>query len=171
MSGARTSGEIRKMMKRIAAVILALGVLAGPAFAVEPDEMLKNPQLEARARAISEGLRCLVCQNESIDDSTAPLAKDIRVLLRKRISAGDTDKQVIDFLVGRYGEFILLKPRFEMHTLVLWIAAPVALILGLIGILFAARRRRGAGIAPKPLSADEEKELRKLLTEDDGAGN
>src|SRR6185312_13654868 len=107
-------------MRRLALIVL-LAALAAPAQAVTPDEMLKDPALEARARTLSQELRCMVCQNQSIDDSEAPLAHDLRVLVRERLSAGDTHKQVIDFLVSRYGEFVLLKPRFEWHTALLWI--------------------------------------------------
>lgn len=104
---------------------LAMALLAAcPAHAVEPDEVLQDPALEARARTISEGLRCLVCQNQSIDDSEAPLAKDLRLLVRERLKAGDSNEQIVDFVVARYGEFVLLKPRFETHTLVLWLATP-----------------------------------------------
>ncbi len=113
-------------MRRLAALALLIFglVAAAPAFAVNPDEMLKDPTLEARARVLSEELRCLVCQNQSIDDSDAALAHDIRVLLRERLQKGDTDQEAIDYLVARYGEFILLKPRFNGHTWLLWLVAP-----------------------------------------------
>src|ERR1700744_167782 len=101
---------------RALATIALLGALLTPAFAVTPDEMLKDPALEARARALSQQLRCMVCQNQSIDDSEAPLAHDLRVLVRERLKAGDSDRQVIDFLVARYGDFVLLKPPFEWRT-------------------------------------------------------
>src|ERR1043165_3733402 len=118
---------------------LALAVAlasATPAFAVTPDEILPDPQLEARARALSHELRCMVCQNQSIDESDAPLAHDLRVLVRERLKAGDSDSQVIDFLVARYGEFVLLKPRFEWHTAPLWLAPGVLLLIGrLAGVL------------------------------------
>ena len=142
---------------------LALLWLALPAFAVNPDEMLADPALEARARAISEGLRCLVCQNESIDDSDADLAHEIRVLVRERLTAGDTDAQVVQYLVDRYGEFILLKPVLAPHTVVLWVAAPTILVVGGIILFVAGRRRRNqAVIADQPLSAEEEKALEDL---------
>ncbi len=115
--------------------------LSSVAFAVEPDEMLSDPALEARARALSQGLRCLVCQNESIDDSAAPLAHDIRVLVRERIKAGDTDQQVIDFLVARYGEFVLLKPPLSWHTAVLWGLPPGLLLIGIAMMIVLARRK------------------------------
>ena len=135
-------------MRRLAALaILAFGLLAaGSALAVNPDEMLKDPALEARARALSEELRCLVCQNELIDDSNAALAHDIRVLLRERLKAGDTDQQAIDYLVARYGEFILLKPRFNGHTLALWLVPPGALVIGGLvagGLLLEAAQAAG----------------------------
>ena len=97
---------------------------------MQPDDVLADPALEARARVISEGLRCLVCQNQSIDDSEAPLAKDLRLLVRERIKAGDSDQQVVDFIVARYGEFVLLKPRFEPRTLLLWFATPAVFLVG-----------------------------------------
>src|SRR5437899_10691586 len=110
---------------------LALAALAftAPARAVQPDEMLRDAALETRARTLSRDLRCMVCQNQSIDDSDAPLARDLRILVRERLTAGDSDDQVIDFLVARYGEFVLLKPRFAWHTAVLW-GAPAALLMG-----------------------------------------
>ena len=117
----------------LSTVLLGIAVcllLAGPAKAVQPDEVLPDPALEARARAISEGLRCLVCQNQSIDDSEAPLARDLRLLVRERIKAGDSDQEVVDFIVARYGEFVLLKPRFEPHTLLLWFATPAVFLVG-----------------------------------------
>ncbi len=146
--------------------VLALGLVVGaahPAWGVEPSEMLKDPALEARARALSEGLRCMVCQNQSIDDSDAPLAADLRVLIRERLSAGDSDDEVLNFLVARYGEFVLLKPRFNEHTLLLWIIPPGVLILGGIVAVFAYRRR-GEGPS-KPLDPTEQAALQKLLSD------
>ena len=118
------------------AFIALLFVLLAPAAAraVTPDEMLKDPALEARARHLSQELRCMVCQNQDIDDSAAPLAHDLRVLVRDRLKAGDSDSQVLDYLVARYGEFVLLKPRFELHTLLLWGMPPLALIAGMAGL-------------------------------------
>ncbi|HEX4296807.1 MAG TPA: cytochrome c-type biogenesis protein [Devosia sp.] len=142
-------------------VLFSLFWLAVPAFAVNPDEMLADPALEARARVISEGLRCLVCQNESIDDSNADLAHEIRVLVRDRLKAGDTDDQVRQYLVDRYGEFVLLKPVFAPHTLLLWIAAPVILLGGGIVLVVMARRRR-TGAAAAPLSPEEQRVLDEL---------
>jgi cytochrome c-type biogenesis protein CcmH len=143
---------------------LAMALLAAcPAHAVEPDEVLQDPALEARARAISEGLRCLVCQNQSIDDSEAPLAKDLRLLVRERLKAGDSNEQIVDFIVTRYGEFVLLKPRFEPHTLVLWLATPAVFLAALLIIALAYRRRRAEAANPPPLSVAERRKLKRLL--------
>ena len=130
-------------MRTLLAALMLLW-LALPAWAVNPNEMLADPALEARARTISEGLRCLVCQNESIDDSDADLAHEIRVLVRDRLTAGDTDDQVRQFLVDRYGEYVLLKPVLAWHTLLLWIAAPTILVIGGVVLVIAARRRTPA---------------------------
>jgi cytochrome c-type biogenesis protein CcmH len=148
-------------MLRLLALLAAL-LAADVAFAVEPSEVLKDPALEARARAISAELRCLVCQNQSIDDSNADLAADLRVLIRERLTAGDSDRQVIDYLVARYGEFILLRPQFNGHTLLLWLAPPAALLFG-AGLAIAVYRRRGARVAP--LDADEEAALDRALSD------
>ncbi|MCV0425365.1 MAG: cytochrome c-type biogenesis protein CcmH [Roseibium sp.] len=147
-------------------------LLTGAAHAVTPDEVLDDPALEARARALSAELRCMVCQNQSIDDSDAPLAKDLRVLVRERLVAGDSDTEVVDYLVDRYGEFVLLKPRFAWHTLVLWAAGPLALVAGAIAIILALRnrsRRLQQASAPgqTKLSEDEENRLKALLNETD----
>nr|WP_245318802.1 cytochrome c-type biogenesis protein [Consotaella salsifontis] len=131
--------------------------------AVQPDEMLADPALEARARQISEGLRCLVCQNQSIDDSNADLAKDLRVLVRQRLMAGDSDEDVRDYLVSRYGEFVLLKPRLEWKTVALWGMPVVVLIIGGLFLASGARRRRPA--APTALTADEEAAIADLLAQ------
>jgi cytochrome c-type biogenesis protein CcmH len=135
--------------------------LALPAFAVNPDEMLADPALEARARAISEGLRCLVCQNESIDDSDADLAHEIRVLVRERLTAGDTDAQVVQYLVDRYGEYVLLKPVFAWHTALLWTAAPAILVIGGV-VLFMAGRRKRKVVGQGELTAEEQRALDEL---------
>lgn len=138
-------------MKFLHALSLFVALLVSThAWAVEPNEMLSNPALEARARAISKQLRCMVCQNESIDESQAPLAHDLRVLVRQRIMAGDSDAQVINFLVSRYGEFILLKPPLSWNTVVLWGAPPALLVLGILMIVVVERRRRAGG---RPVSA------------------
>ena len=145
------------------ALVLLAGLLAGHvALAVEPSEMLKDPALEARARAISAELRCLVCQNQSIDDSNADLAADLRVLIRERLSAGDSDKQAVDYLVARYGEFILLKPQFNWHTALLWLAPPAVLLFG-AALALAVYRRRSTAV--RPLDAEEEAALRRAMTD------
>ncbi|MFZ2003518.1 MAG: cytochrome c-type biogenesis protein [Stellaceae bacterium] len=142
-------------------LLLALAI---PAHAVRPDEMLKDPALEARAREIGQELRCLVCRNQSIDDSDADLAHDLRVLVRQRLVAGDTDQQVIDYIVSRYGDFVLLKPPFKLDTWVLWLGPGLILLAGLWGI--GRYMRRQAGMAgPPPLSADEERRLAQILEE------
>jgi len=149
-------------MRRLALIALLLALVA-PALAVTPDEMLKDPALEARARHLSQELRCMVCQNQSIDDSEAPLAHDLRVLVRDRLTAGDSDRQVLDFLVARYGEFVLLKPRFEPRTLLLWGLPPLALIAGVVGLFVALRRRKSVTTEPVPLSAAEQRRLATLV--------
>jgi cytochrome c-type biogenesis protein CcmH len=134
------------------------------AFAVEPDEVLADPALEARARALSRELRCMVCQNQSIDDSGAPLAHDLRVLVRERIKSGDNDQQVLDFLVARYGEFVLLKPPFEWRTALLWLTPFGVLIVGAVAFVAATKRRKGAtDPAADKLSADEEARISELM--------
>ena len=150
---------------RAVAVFFFLLLTTGIASAVEPDEMLKDPALEARARSLSAELRCMVCQNQSIDDSDAPLADDLRVLLRERIAAGDSDDAVMDFLVARYGEFILLKPRLNGHTLILWGLPPVVLLIG-GGVAFGMFRRRGRR-PTQALDLEEEKRLAGLVADRD----
>jgi cytochrome c-type biogenesis protein CcmH len=151
------------MRRLLAAIALALALLVpAAAFAVTPDEMLKDPKLEARARNLSRELRCMVCQNQSIDDSEAPLAHDLRVLVRQRIEAGDSDKQVLDFLVARYGEFVLLKPPLELNTVLLWGLPPAVLVIGLIGLFWLARRPQLAAEAAA-LSPDEQRRLSTLV--------
>jgi len=131
-------------------LLLFLLVLCWPlaAQAVQPDEMLSDPQLEARARALSRELRCMVCQNQSIDDSEAPLARDLRILVRERLRAGDSDPQVLNFLVARYGEFVLLRPPFEWHTALLWLGPLVVLLAGGLSLVFLARKRRPPSVPP-----------------------
>jgi cytochrome c-type biogenesis protein CcmH len=138
-------------------------LLASGARAVQPDEVLQDPLLEARARAISEGLRCLVCQNQSIDDSEASLAKDLRLLVRERLKQGDSDQQVVDFIVARYGEFVLLKPKFTPHTVLLWLATPAVFAAALLLIWLTYRRRQSAAQASPKLSVNEKRRLRRLL--------
>ena len=142
--------------------VLALVLsLAGPAFAVQPDEMLSDPALEARARDLSAELRCMVCQNQSIDDSDAELARDLRILVRERISAGDSDQEVLDYIVSRYGEFVLLKPRFSAKNAVLW-ATPVLFLLGGCLLAYLTLRHRSSG-GTSALSAEEEAKLQDIL--------
>jgi cytochrome c-type biogenesis protein CcmH len=157
-------------MKRMLAIAFVL-VLIGcsSAFAVQPDEIMSDPAKEARARNLSRELRCMVCQNQSIDDSEAPLARDLRLLVRERIAAGDGDAQVIDFLVARYGEFVLLKPRFEQQTLLLWLLPPLVLAGGGLALWMYARRRPKGGpddVAPTALTAEEEARLAALMSTD-----
>jgi cytochrome c-type biogenesis protein CcmH len=149
----------------IAFVLASLGLSA--AHAVLPDEVMSDPAREARARNLSRELRCMVCQNQSIDDSEAPLARDLRLLVRERIAAGDSDAQVVDFLVARYGEFVLLKPRFERQTLLLWLVPPLLLIGGGLALWLHIRRRVGSESADAvaPLTADEEARLSALMTD------
>jgi cytochrome c-type biogenesis protein CcmH len=149
------------MIRRL---LLALAVLlaAAPAFAVNPDEVLPDKTLEARARTISAELRCMVCQNQSIDDSNADLARDLRLLVRKRLVDGDTDKQVIDYLVSRYGEFVLLKPRFSEKTLLLWGAPATLFLVGGLALVVYARRRAGKPTGTR-LTAEEEARLNEIL--------
>jgi cytochrome c-type biogenesis protein CcmH len=156
-----------KRLLRQALVVLAL-VSPASAWAVQPDEVLSDPALEARARSLSKELRCLVCQNQSIDDSAAPLARDLRLLVRERLTGGDSDQQVLDFLVARYGEFVLLRPRFTWHTAMLWLGPPGLLLGGAIVLLVAGRRRSRAGIYPEgnkveALTPAEEARLARLL--------
>jgi cytochrome c-type biogenesis protein CcmH len=147
-------------------LIVAFGILvvaAGQVQAVQPDEVLGDPALEARARAISQGLRCLVCQNQSIDDSEAPLARDLRLLVRERLKAGDSDQEVVDFIVARYGEFVLLKPRLSLETVLLWFATPAVFAAALLLIWLAHRRRKAGAGDLAPLSAGEKRRLKRLL--------
>ena len=150
------------MMRRL---LLAAGFLltALPAFAVNPDEVLADPALEARARALSAQLRCMVCQNQSIDDSNAELARDLRLLVRERLKNGDSDEAVIDYVVSRYGEFVLLKPRFSLRNALLWATPVLLLALGGIALVVSSRRKRAAD---RPLSAEEERALDEILGED-----
>jgi cytochrome c-type biogenesis protein CcmH len=156
-------------MRRMMAAFVALVLLAAPAaYAVQPDEIMSDPVKEARARDLSRELRCMVCQNQSIDDSDAPLARDLRLLVRERIAAGDSNSQVLDFLVARYGEFVLLKPRFERQTMLLWLLAPLLLAGGGFALWRQNRRRAqvGADIPQPPLTPDEQAQLAALMSED-----
>ena len=154
-------------MTRIVASLAFMFLLAAPlAHAVQPDEIMKDPAQEGRARNLSKELRCMVCQNQSIDDSDAPLARDLRLLVRERIATGESDKQVLDFLVARYGEFVLLKPRLNLHTLLLWLLTPLVLIGGGFALWWHNRRRgRAAGDddGVMTLTAEEEARIEKLL--------
>ena len=148
-------------MRHVLALLLLLASLS-PAFAVQPDEMLKDPALEARARDISTGLRCLVCQNQSIDDSNATMARDLRILIREQLVEGKSDAEVVDFVVARYGDFVLLKPRFKGTTIVLWLAP--FLILGLVLVVAVKKRARPA---VNPLSEAEKAEITALINDMD----
>lgn len=153
-------------MRALRVLLFAVATLVAlPAFAVTPDEMLADPALEARARQLSAELRCLVCQNQNIDDSDSQFAHDIRVVLRERLTAGDTDGEVIDFLVARYGEFILLKPQFNATTALLWIGPPLLLVGGIILAVRVIRRRSLGQGEPDALSPDEQRRLDKVLRE------
>ena len=153
-------------MSRILASLALLAALALPALAVEPNERLADPVLEGRARTLSKGLRCMVCQNESIDESGADLARDVRVKLRERLTAGDTDEAAVRFIVDRYGKFVLLNPPIEPATYVLWFSPVVILGVATGGILAAIRRRKAAA-TPPPLDAAEQARLAALMQESD----
>jgi cytochrome c-type biogenesis protein CcmH len=145
-------------------LILALCVIAAPAWAVQPDEILDDPALEERARDISAGLRCLVCRNESIDDSNAELARDLRLLVRERLVAGDSNEETVEYIVDRYGEYVLLKPTVGGANLLLWLAGPLMLAGALVtGGLYLRRRSREAEPGTAQLSAEEEARLREIL--------
>jgi len=148
-------------MKRL---LLLLMLLAAPVWAVQPDEVLDDPVLEERARDISAGLRCPVCRNESIDDSSAPISRELRLMVRERLVEGDTDEEVIDFVVARYGEFVLLRPDTSGWNVLLWLSAPILLIAGL-AIALVTVRRRGVARPAEGLSADEQTRLDELLKE------
>jgi cytochrome c-type biogenesis protein CcmH len=162
--------NVRRLIRFL---LLALIVATSThAYAVQPDEVMRDPAQETRARALSRELRCMVCQNQSIDDSDAPLARDLRLLVRERIGAGDSDAQVIDFLVARYGAFVLLKPPFELQTLLLWLLPPLALGLGAVLLLLAARRnrrsaQRAENDAAPALTPQERARLAELLENED----
>jgi cytochrome c-type biogenesis protein CcmH len=156
-------------LKKILACVFAIAVMAAApaAHAVQPDEIMSDPAKELRARDLSRELRCMVCQNQSIDDSEAPLARDLRLLVRERIAAGDSDAQVLDFLVARYGEFVLLKPRLSPHTWLLWLVPPLALVGGGLALWTYNRRRLRSAASDDPsafkLTAEEEARLEQLI--------
>jgi cytochrome c-type biogenesis protein CcmH len=153
------------MRRLLAGFVLLAAIGLSSAQAVQPDEVMADPAKEARARNLSRELRCMVCQNQSIDDSEAPLARDLRLLVRERIAAGDSDAQVVDFLVARYGEFVLLKPRFEPQTLLLWLVPPLVLLGGGAALWVNARRRgKGASETTASLTPDEEAKLAALMS-------
>jgi len=148
---------------RLAFALFALAFAMSPALAVEPDEVLEDPVLEERARDLSAQLRCMVCQNQSIDDSNAELARDLRVLVRERLVEGDTDKEVIDYVVDRYGEFVLLKPRFSLNNALLWSAPFILLLVGLLlAFTTLGSHRKSKAVA---LSKEEEERLERILQE------
>jgi len=151
------------------ALLLAVALLlAGclPGFAVEPDEMLADPVLEQRARALSAEIRCVVCQNESIDSSNAEIAREVRLLVRERLVAGDSDQQVLDYLVARYGDFVLLRPPMKPTTYLLWFGPFVVLLLGVLGVFVYFRGQRAASTMPLALSTEEEARLARMLAEE-----
>ncbi|MDO6585479.1 cytochrome c-type biogenesis protein CcmH [Salipiger sp. 1_MG-2023] len=151
-------------MKRLALILL---LFCGPALAVQPDEILADPAQEARAREISQGLRCLVCQNENIDDSNASLARDLRLLVRERITAGDSDAEVIDYLVDRYGEFVLLRPTTGGWNWLLWAAGPLLFLFALgLGGLYIRARSKAEALSEAQLSPEEQARLKQILEGD-----
>jgi len=173
---ARSEGPLRRQQRSLGlrprdnsrwlrALCVLVAMLIGlPALAVEPSEMLPDPTLEARAREIGQALRCVVCQNQSIDDSAAEVARDMRRAVRERLVAGDSNQQVFAFMVARYGDYVLLDPPFKARTLVLWLGAPVLLVVAGGALFYAARRRRTA-VAPPPLTDQERKRLDGILSE------
>ena len=152
-------------------VALGVGLATDRAGAVFADPPLEDPALEARAVALMHGLRCLVCQNQSIDNSAAPLARDLRMILRERIAAGDSDAQAIDYMVARYGDWVLMNPPFKIETLLLWLGPAILFVAAAGGVFLFVRRqaRRGAAARPVPLSAEEEGRLAELLADQDEA--
>jgi cytochrome c-type biogenesis protein CcmH len=167
----RERDEVRKLIA-ISFVVWMAAFAASAAYAVQPDEIMSDSAKELRARNLSRELRCMVCQNQSIDDSEAPLARDLRLLVRERIAAGDSDAQVIDFLVARYGEFVLLKPRLNPHTLLLWLLPPLALAGGGLALWTYNRRREKSAAEDEPLvrlTAEEEAQLERLIAAEPSA--
>jgi cytochrome c-type biogenesis protein CcmH len=158
------------MTRPAIAALVAILIALAPSHAVEPGEILKDPALEARARRLSQELRCVVCQNQSIDDSNAPLAHDLRVIVRERLAAGDSDAEVLAFVEARYGAFVLLRPRLTLHTLLLW-GTPLLLLAGAAAYLLGARgRANAAGQAPPPLSPEEQRRLAEVMREEAETG-
>ena len=167
--GLERAGPVRRATRTALAALVALVVALSPAQAVEPGEMLKDTALEARARRLSQELRCVVCQNQSIDESNAPLAHDLRVIVRERLAAGDTDAQVLAFVEARYGAFVLLRPRVTPQTLLLW-GTPLLLLAGAAAYLLSVRgRAAGNAPAPPPLSPEERRRLAELIREKAGS--
>jgi cytochrome c-type biogenesis protein CcmH len=152
-------------MRRIAALGIALALVASPALAVKPDEQLADPAQEARALRLGKELRCVVCQNQSIDDSDATLARDLRLILRERIAAGDSDEEAVDFIVARYGSFVQLRPPLRADTLALWFGPLAVLLLGGVGVAFYMRSRR-PGVSSGALSPEEEAQVAEVLNSD-----
>jgi cytochrome c-type biogenesis protein CcmH len=158
------TSRIHLCLRAVTVAAMLAMTSAPPVFAVQPDEVLSDAALEKRARNLSADLRCLVCQNQSIDDSDAPLAKDLRVLVRERLVAGDSDEKVMDYIVQRYGDFVLLKPPVNSHTLLLWLAPLLGLAAAIAVIFRALRRQVPANVAtPAPLTPSEEQEIERLL--------
>lgn len=152
-----------KYLARILVTAVLLFATAGVVFAVQPDEVLQDPALEARARDISKNLRCLVCQNQSIDDSNADLARDLRLIVRQRLVAGDSNEEVMQYLVDRYGDYVLLEPPVKPVTYLLWYGPPAILVIALTGLAIAVRRRRAVSGGTR-LSDEEEKRVSELLS-------
>ena len=150
-------------MRLLPLVLFLMLTGATPVYAVQPDEVLSDQQLETRARNLSRELRCMVCQNQSIDDSDAPLARDLRILVRERLQAGDNDRQILDFLIARYGEFVLLKPRFSLQTALLWLLPAAVVAIGALGLIVLVRRQRNSGETEAALTLTERARLGKLV--------
>ena len=162
--------RLATVIQMAVAVLVMLAAVSGVVQAVEPSEILKDPKLEQRARALSAELRCLVCQNQSIDDSNAPLARDLRLLVRERLTAGDSDEAVLDYIVARYGEFVLLRPPLGWHTLLLWLAPLLMLAIGVMLARFVIGRRPRTATAAATgtaLSEEEKRRLKRLLNDGD----
>ncbi|AVX05115.1 cytochrome c-type bioproteinis protein CcmH [Maritalea myrionectae] len=157
-------------MNRFLMILILIVSFVPQSFAVQPDEVLDDPVLEERARDISEGLRCLVCQNQSIDDSDADLARDLRIVVRERLVAGDSNDEVVDYVVARYGEFVLLKPTFSGHNLVLWIAAPLIFVIGLVILFVVSMRQRKVSNAAA-MTPEEEQVLAELTESETDSAN